>query len=177
MGGMKAFACLALCLVSALAPARVLAEAGYATRDVELRAEPAGAAKLLGTLQKGARFEITAEKGAWSRIASASVNGWTLSFYVMKGEPAAQVSLGTRLGEVWTLGTERRAETTATIGVRGLDEEQLKAAQFNAEELQRLEALSQSAAEAEVFARRGKLAPQAVNYLAPPPAAGMGQPQ
>jgi hypothetical protein len=175
MGGMKALACVAaLCLL----PAFALAEPGYATRDVELRAEPAGAAKVLGTLQKGARFEITAEKGAWSRVASASADGWTLSFYVMKGEPAAQVSLGTRLGEVWTLGSDRRAETTATIGVRGLDEEQLKAAQFNADELQRLEAQGQSQAEAEAFARRGKLMPQAVNYLAPPaPAASMGQQQ
>src|SRR2546423_11044468 len=120
----------------------ILAEPGYATRDVELKAEPAGAAKVVGTLQKGAKFEIVGEKGAWSQVSSGGLSGqlsgWALSFYVMKGEPAAQVSMGTRLGEVWSLGTERRAETNATIGIRGLDEEQLKSAQFNAEELRRL---------------------------------------
>jgi hypothetical protein len=140
----------------------VLGEPGYATRDVELKAEPAGAAKIVGTLPKGAKFDIVGEKGAWSQVSSGSVTGWALSFYVMKGEPAAQVSMGTRLGEVWSLGTERRAETNATIGIRGLDEEQLKSAQFNAEELQRLESLTASKSDAEAFAKRGKLLPQNV---------------
>src|SRR3954470_23585063 len=110
-----------LLLALALLPCAVLAgEAGYTTREVELKAQPAGPAQVLGTLQKGARFEIVAEKGAWSQVTAGSLTGWGLSFYVLKGEPAAQVSVGTRLGEVWSLGTERRAETTATIGIRGL---------------------------------------------------------
>src|SRR5690349_6842205 len=87
------------------------ADPGYATRDLDLRAEPVAGAAVVGTVQKGARFEIVGEKGAWSNVAAAGVKGWALSFYVMKGEPAAQVSLGTRLGEVVSLGTERRAET------------------------------------------------------------------
>src|SRR6185295_18274595 len=140
----------------------IRAEPGYASRDIELKAEPAGAAKAVGTLQKNAKFDIVAEKGAWSQVSSGSLTGWALSFYVMKGEPAAQTSLGTKLGEVWSLGTERRAETNATLGIRGLDEEQLKSAQFNAEELKRLEALGESREAAEAFARRGKLVPQAV---------------
>lgn len=156
-----------LAVVAALASFAAAAEPGYATRDVELKAEPAGTARSTGTLPKGAKFEITGEKGAWSQVKSGELTGWTLSFYVMKGEPAAQVSLGQRLGEVWTLGTERRAETTATLGVRGLDEDQLKAAQFNAEELKRLEALTVAPAEGEAFARNADLVPQKVDYLAP----------
>src|SRR3954468_165652 len=83
----------------------IFAEPGYITRDVELKAEPVGASKVVGTLQKGAKFDIVGEKGAWSQVSSAGASGelrgWALSFYVMKGEPAAQVSMGTRLGEVW----------------------------------------------------------------------------
>lgn len=144
------------------------ADPGYATRDVELKAEPSGNAAIVGTLQKGAKFEITGEKGAWSQLKAGSLAGWTLSFYVMKGEPAAQTSMGQRLSEVWSLGTERRAETTATIGVRGLDEEQLKSAQFNAEELRRLEALSLPKSEGEAFAKQGRLQQQQVNYFPSP---------
>jgi len=170
---MKAIAVLLLLL-----PLAALAgEAGYATRDVELRAEPAAGAKVLGSVQKGAKFEIVGEKGAWSQLAAGSLSGWTLSFYVMKGEPAAQTSLGTKLGEVWSLGTERRAETTATLGVRGLDEEQMKSAQFNAGELQKLEGYGLPASEAEAFAKRGQLAPQAVNYLPEPAFAAPAGPQ
>ena len=54
------------------------------------------------------------------------------------------------------------------LGVRGLDEEQLKSAQFNEPELKRLEALGVARAEGEAFARRGQLQPQKVDYLAPP---------
>lgn len=150
-----------------LAWTSALADPGYATRDVELKAAPSGGAAAVGTLQKGSKFEIVAEKGAWSQVKSGGLSGWALSFYVMKGEPAANVSLGQRLGEVWTLGTDRRAETTATIGIRGLDEEQLRAAQFNAEELKRFEALSVPRPEGDSFAKKGELQPQKVDYLAP----------
>ncbi|MGE5639824.1 MAG: SH3 domain-containing protein [Clostridia bacterium] len=159
---------LALLCALLLSLAAKAADPGYATRDLELRAEPVSGAAVVGTLQKGARFEIVGEKGAWSNVAAGSVKGWALSFYVMKGEPAAQVSLGTRLGEVVSLGTERRAETSGTLGVRGLDEEQLRSAQFNAQELQRLEALGETRAAAETFAKRGSLMPRAVAYLPDP---------
>ena len=162
---LKEILLLALVLIVPLARA---AAPGYATRDLELRAEPAAGAAVVGTLAKGAKFEIAGEKGAWSNVVAGGLKGWTLSFYVMPGEPPAQVSLGTRLGEVWSLGTERRAETTAMIGVRGLDEEQLKSAQFNGPELQRLEALAESRAAGDAFAQRGHLMPQAVPYLPEP---------
>ncbi len=107
----------------ALFPLAVLGgEAGFASREVELRAQPAGGAPVLGRIAKGAKFEIVGEQKAWSQVKAGELTGWTLSFYVMKGEPAAEVGVGRRLSEVWSLGTERRAETTATIGVRGLDE-------------------------------------------------------
>lgn len=144
-----------------------LAEPGYATRELELRAEPLAGAAVTGKVAKGARFEIVAEQKAWSRVRAGETEGWTLSFFVMKGAPAAEVGLGQRLSEVISLGTERRAETTATIGVRGLDEEQLRGAQFNAPELQHLESLRVSKTEGEQFARRGGLQPQVGDYLAP----------
>jgi hypothetical protein len=144
------------------------AEAGYTSRELELKAEPAAGAQALATLPKGARVEILAEQKAWSHVRSGDASGWTLSFYVMKGEPAAEVGIARRLSEAWSLGTERRAETTATIGVRGLDEEELRSAQYNAEELKRLERLSLPEADAERFAKQGGLVPQTVPYFPGP---------
>jgi hypothetical protein len=143
-------------------------EAGYTSREIELKAEPAGGARALATLPKGTKVEILGEHKAWSRVTAGSASGWTLSFYVMKGEPPAEVGMGRRLSEVWSLGTERRAGTNPTLGIRGLDEEELKAAQFNAEELKRLEALSLPRPEGEVFAKQGGLVPQPVQYFAAP---------
>ncbi len=129
---------------------------------------------MVGKIAKGARFEILGDRGAWSQVSAGGVSGWTLSFYVMKGDPPAQTSLGTKLGEVWSLGTERRAETSAVLGVRGLDEEQLAAARFNGEELKKLDGFAQSKADAEAFARGGGLTAQKVDYLPAPAAAAQG---
>lgn len=152
-----------------LAPGAALAaEPGYATRELELRAEPVSGAPVAGKVEKGGRFEILGERKAWSQVRAGSLTGWTLSFYVMKGEPAPEPRVGRRLSGLFSLGTERRAETTATIGIRGLDEEQLAAAQFNEQELNRLEAQRLPRSEGEAFAKRGQLVPQKVDYLAPP---------
>jgi hypothetical protein len=158
----------AFLMLLALPLSALCAEAGYTSRELELKAEPAAGAQALATLPKGAKVEILAEQKAWSQVRSGAVSGWTLSFYVMKGEPAADVGLARKLSEAWSLGTERRAETTATIGVRGLDEEQLRSAQYDAEELKRLEALSLPAADAERFAKQGGLVRQAVQYFPAP---------
>ncbi len=157
---------LAAALLAPLAAAA--ADPGHASRDLELRAEPLSSAPVTGKVGKGDRFEILAERKAWSQVKAGALTGWTLSFYVMRGEPAQPVRVGRRLGELFSLGTERRSETTATIGIRGLDEEELKAAQFNEPELKRLEALGLPRSEGEAFAKRGRLEPQKVDYLSPP---------
>src|SRR5688572_18498852 len=99
-------------------------EAGYMSREVELRVAPAGGSAVVGKVAKGEKLEILAEQRSWSQVRAGNQTGWALSFYVMKGEPAPERRVGRRLGELFSLGTERRAETTATIGIRGLDEEQ-----------------------------------------------------
>jgi len=158
---------LALGLAALAAPLAARGETGYTTRELELRERPVSAAPLAGKVPKNAKVEILAEQKAWSQVKSGEVTGWTLSFYVMKGEPAAAPSMGRRLGGLFSLGTERRAETSATLGIRGLDEEDLAAAQYNEPELKRLESLGVPRAEGEAFAKRGALVPQKVDYLAP----------
>jgi hypothetical protein len=158
----------AFAMLLALPLSAVGAEAGYTSRELQLKAEPATGAAVLATLPKGAKVEILGERKAWSKVRSGPATGWALSFYVMRGEPAGEVGLGRRLSEAWSLGTERRAETSATIGVRGLDEEELRSAQFDAGELERLEALPPPKDDVERFAKQGGLVPQDVQYLAAP---------
>jgi hypothetical protein len=149
------------------------AEAGYATRDVELRAQPVAGASVVGTVQKGARFEIVGEQKAWAQIKAGELTGWTLLFYVMKGDPPAAASAGRTLSELWNMGTDRagKGQITSTIGVRGIDEEELKAAKFNAEELRRLEGLLLPKQAGDSFAKDGHLASKKVDYLPDPAAA------
>lgn len=154
-----------VCIVQAVAAS----DPGYANRDIELRAEPVAGAQVVGTVQKGVKFEIVAEQKAWAQVKSGPLAGWTLMFYVMKGEPPQGVTAGRTLSEVWNLGTDRsRGQITSTIGIRGLDEEELRAAQFNAGEMKRLEALALPRQAGEQFAREGALAARPVEYLPGP---------
>lgn len=144
-------------------------ESGYATREIELRAEPLAGASVVATLATGQKFEIVGEQKAWVQVKSGERSGWTLLFYVMRGDPPQGMSAGRTMSELWTLGTDRdKGQITSTIGVRGIDEEQLKAAQFNAEELKRLESFGLPKEAGDAFAKEGALAARRVEYLPEP---------
>ena len=146
--------------------AAATADTGYATREIELRAQPVAGSQVVGTLPKGARFEIVGESKAWAQVKSDKATGWTLLFYVMKGDPPQGATAGRTMSELWNLGTDRdKGQITSTIGVRGIDEEQLKAAHFDAQELKRLEAQLVQPQAAEAFAQTGGLSPRKVDYL------------
>jgi hypothetical protein len=68
-------------------------------------------------------------------------------------------------------GRAGTGRVVATTGIRGLDEEELKAAQYNEPELKLAESYLTSRAEAQKFASKGKLAARKMDYL-PEPAAG-----
>jgi hypothetical protein len=159
-----------LLLGLALAFPALAGEAGYLTREVELKAAPSQSAGAVGKLAKHTKVEVLAEQRSWAQVKAGETTGWMLSFYVMKGEPAPPVSWGRRLSSAWSFGSDRKVNTSATIGVRGLDEEDLMSAQFDELELKRLEGLSLAPSEAERFAGQGGLRPQRVDYLATPPA-------
>ena len=144
-------------------------ETGYATREVELRAEPVAGSSVVATLAKGEKFEITGGEKAWVQVKAGSRSGWTLLFYVMKSEPPQGASTGRTMSELWNLGTDRdKGQITSTIGVRGIDEEQLRAAHFDAEQLRRLESFGLAKEAGDAFAKEGALAARQVNYLAEP---------
>jgi predicted ThiF/HesA family dinucleotide-utilizing enzyme len=53
----------------------------------------------------------------------------------------------------------------ATTGIRGLNEEELKAAKFNEAEVKLVESYSASKAQAQQFANEGKLVARKFDYL------------
>ena len=116
-----------------------------------------------------ARFELLERRMSWAQVESDGRRGWVLFFFLMAGEPPKPAG-GTAVAEAWTLGTQRPSQgggVTATIGVRGIDEEQLRAARFNAEELKRLEHYAMPRQVGEGFAAEAGLAPRDVAYLKP----------
>ncbi len=157
------FALFCACLLAA----PVLAAPGVMLRDETLRATPAADAAAVGRVAKGATVDIVARQGGWTRISGGGRSGWVRILSVRTAAPAT--GLGDVLGAV-EAGTARRdpGKVVAVAGVRGLDEEELKLARFNAAELQRLSAYASSRAEAEAYAREAGLRPAKLAYLPNP---------
>jgi hypothetical protein len=142
-------------------------EAGTALKADDIKAEPFRDAKTVGSLATGDRVEILKKEGGWFQVKSAKGSGWVRMLSVRRGEArkggddAAGV-LGLASGRAGT-GT-----VVATTGVRGLNEEELKAAKYNEAEVKKVESFTTSQGEARKFAAEGKLTARKVEYLPAP---------
>ena len=145
-------------------------EAGTALKADNLKVEPFRDAKTVGSLTAGDTVEILKKQGGWFQVKSAKGSGWVRMLSIRRGEPrkgSGDVAgvLGLASGRA---GTGR---VVATTGIRGLSEEELKAAKYNELELKKAESFAATQAEARKFAAEGKLVARKVGYLSAPEAA------
>lgn len=156
------------------APSTPVAATAPAVRGTVLRAEklhrePAAGSPVTGAVAKDASVEILARQSGWLRVKAGSQDGWIRLLSVRTGSGG---SGGVGVGEVVGAAKTRSDPTrvVAVAGLRGLDSEDLKQAEFNGEELARMEAGSVSAAQAAGFASRSGLAAVRVPDLPKPQA-------
>lgn len=137
-------------------------------RDDELRAAPSTSASVLKRLAKGASVRVVASEGGWTRITAGGASGWVRVLSVRQPGQG-----GADLAGLVEAGTTARdpGRVVAVAGVRGLDEAVLKAASFNAAELQLLGGYALGRAEAEQFALAAGLRASTLPYLPSPGAA------
>ncbi len=128
------------------------ADALYATPDV--------GANVLARLEKGARVRLLATRGGWRQVDSAGKTGWVRLLSI-----GADARNGVGLSDLEALGKTPQGKAVAVAGVRGLDEEMLKTALYNAAEIQLLDTYAMSRAEAEQFAQAAGLQARALPYL------------
>jgi len=172
---------LAAALLATVAAA-ALAEPVTVERDSILRAEPRTDAAVAGNLAKGATGDAVARQGAWVQVKSGTVTGWLYSFNVRFGAVGASNSsgggAGSALGRVF--GPRQQVNVTATIGIRGLEEEDLKQAHFDGGQMQQLDGFAASSEQAAAHAGNAGLSASKVEYLGQPeqgPAGGSGSSQ
>ena len=97
---------------------------------------------------------------------SPDASGWLFSFNVrFPAQTAAEgdSAAGSALGRVF--GPRRSPTVTSTIGIRGLEEEDLRQARFDAAQMRLLDEYAASKPAAEERARGSGLAPASVEYL------------
>ena len=157
------------CLLAALLLALPLAHAGESGASIkadELKAEPFRDAKTVGKLAAGDKVDILKKDGGWLMVKSAKGSGWVRMLSIRRGE-ARKSAAGAEVAGLAGLASGRAGtgRVVATTGIRGLNEEELKAAKFNEKEVRLAESHLTSRADAQKFAAKGKLMPQQMDYL------------
>lgn len=153
------------CLLAILATP-VLAASGVMIKDDDLKAAASAGAASVGRIDKGTTVEIVGRKGGWTRISSGGRLGWVRILSVRAGASAG----GADLSGLIQAGTQRgdSSRVVATAGLRGLNEEELKAARFDANELLMLDRYQVDRVAAEQYARAVGLRQVEVGYLPAP---------
>lgn len=146
-------------------------DGGSALKADDLRAEPFRDAKVVGSLAPGDPVDILKKQGGWFQVKSAKGSGWVRMLSIRRG--AARKGGGDVAGIVGLAsGRAGTGRVVATTGIRGLSEEELKAAEYNEAEVKKAESYATTRADAQKFAASGKLAARKVEYL---PAPGSAQ--
>ena len=133
------------------------AEPVVVERDSALFSEPRADAHVNANVKQGTSGNSYSKRGAWIAVKTSAGSGWMPSFnlrYVGTGAAAATADTSF-LDQLMN-----RATITPTIGVRGLDKEDLKDAQFNARQMTLLEQNRASEAQARAAASAAGLRAQ-----------------
>ena len=159
---------LAATLLAALPAAA--AEQVTVERESRLHAEPRHDAPQVAVAKPGTLAEVVGKSGVWLNIKAPEATGWVFSFnvrFISQPSPAAGQPApgggGSALGRLF--GPRRSVSVTSTIGIRGLEEEDLKQARFDAEQMKQFDQYVASKEAAEEGARASGLAPVKVDYL------------
>ena len=153
-----------------LAPLIAIADAGVALKDDTLRREPYAEAAATGTLKRNDKLDILEKKGAWLRVKSAGGSGWVRLLSVKRGSGSNRNEVAGVLSVA--SGRAGTGQVVSTTGVRGLNEEELKAAKFDEPQVKQLESYGVSAGEAQKFAAAGGLRAIKLAYLPAPASTG-----
>lgn len=147
-------------------------EMGTALKTDSMRAEPYADAKTTGNFARGDKLEILTKQGAWLKVKTTRTIGWVRLLSVKRGGLAKSNGAAGVLD--LASGRTGTGQVVATTGVRGLGEEDLKAAKFNEAEIKTLEANTVSVEQGQQFASAASLKALKLPYLPKPGSAEGG---
>ena len=139
-------------------------ETGSALKADDIKAEPFRDAKTVGKLAAGAKVDIVKRDGAWLQIDSPK-KGYVKMLSIRRGTVAP--ASGVKASGLAALASGRAGtgNVVASTGVRGLNEEDLKAAKFDEKELKLAESYMATKNDAASFAAKANLKARRVGYL------------
>ena len=144
-------------LILLLFPILAWAEPATVIRATELKKEPAADAATLAELPDNAAVDALERKGGWTRVKSASGEGWVRMLALRFGGPGEAKKGDSGVSQLFNVARTGSSGTQVTTGVRGLDPEMLAKAQPNPAELAKMEQFAVTPEAAAGFAAQGKL--------------------
>jgi hypothetical protein len=161
---------LCVCLLAcALHAAPSLAqELAYTNRATDLKADNNADSATLAQLVSNTPVQVSGRSSGWARVTTGDKKvGWIRAFHLRYQNSIAESEGGGSIfGGIFS--SQRRTQrptATATVGIRGLSEEDMKNAKPNPAEYAKYKGYAVSKAEAEAFARRSRLIAQQVSYV------------
>lgn len=167
---------LSILLLSVLLVAPLRADQdGVVVRTAPVYAKANYGSRRLAQVQAGTRVTISGRQGGWEKIISQqySISGWVRSYQVRAAEsaPAVQAesdsdsrgflaglaSFSRKASSFFKSGDQNTSSGTATIGVRGLSEEEIKTAQADFLEFEKMKQFASSGKRVAGFSRQGGL--------------------
>jgi hypothetical protein len=155
-------------LLAAWTASAMAASTGTLIRTEQARVTPSTSAASVAQLTSGTQVEIVGRKGGWLQVKAQGKTGWVrlLSVRSSKGGSAGSAA---DIGGVVGLATRRNNnQVVAVAGLRGLNEEDLKGAHYDAAQIKKLDSYTVSRQQAESFAARAGLQSRHVAYLKAP---------
>lgn len=154
-----------------LALACSLAQAGetaYTVRVTALKAKPYTDADTLSTLAAQSRVEILLRRGSWCQVKVNDTTGWVKMLSLRLGEASKNKTGDSGFRTLFGVASTGSTGSTMTTGVRGLSEEKLHNPHPNPQALQEINGYAADKAEAQQFAKSGKLSATKIDYLPAP---------
>ncbi len=164
-------------LTLSLASSLALAAPGVALKTENMLSKPSATSAAVGKMSKGMAVDIVAKQGGWLQVKAGKTQGWVRLLSVRAGAGGSGSNGLAGVAGVAGAVTQKSdpSRVVAVAGVRGLNEEDLKGAKFNAEELSRLEGYAVSASQAKAFADKSGLKAAKIKALPKPDAASGGE--
>jgi hypothetical protein len=146
------------------------AETALTIRATDLQAQAQSDAATLASLPENTKVDVLRRVGAWDEVKTSTGQiGWVrmLNLRFDVNNSAKGNGSGGSLNALTGLLSTGRTSNTATVttGVRGLTEEDLKNANANPAELEKMQRFATDKTAAEKFAQRSKLSATKVDYL------------
>lgn len=149
----------------AFSNATIAAETGTAIKDDQLRAEPFTDAKTTAAVKRGETLTILKKQGVWLQVKNTKSTGWVKLLSVKRAGTSSTTASSSVLKQ--SSGRGGTGQIVSTTGIRGLSEDELKAAKFNETEIVSMESYTVSAKDAEQFAKAGQLKKVALAEITP----------